>query len=71
MKSINIIFIYITVVKINILSNFKGVQFRLVNDYKDNPINYLEIGTFHDANIISVELTYGLHKENKLYQSLI
>lgn len=58
------------------LSNFKGVQFRLannwfsainVNDYKDKPINYLEIGTFHGANIISVGKTYGLHKDSKLY----
>ena len=27
----------------------------------------MEIGTFHGANIISVGLTYGLHKESKLY----
>jgi predicted O-methyltransferase YrrM len=58
------------------LSNFKGVQYRLannwfnvinVNDYKDKPINYLEIGAFYGANIISVGLTYGLHNESKLY----
>jgi predicted O-methyltransferase YrrM len=58
------------------LSNFKGTQYRLannwfnfinVNDYKDKPINYLEIGAFYGANIISVGLTYGLHNESKLY----
>lgn len=59
-----------------VLPNFKGIQFRLadnwfntinVNDYKNKPINYLEIGTFYGANIISVGLTYGLHAESKLY----
>lgn len=58
------------------LSNFKGVQYRLannwfnvinVNDYKDKPINYLEIGAFYGANIISVGITYGLHNKSKLY----
>ena len=58
------------------LTNFKGVQYRLannwfnvinVNDYKDKPINYLEIGAFYGANIISVGLTYGLHNESKLF----
>lgn len=58
------------------LSNFKGVQYRLadnwfnvinVNDYNNKPINYLEIGTFYGANLISVGLTYGLHNESKLY----
>ena len=51
-----------------VLQNFKGIQFRLadnwfntinVNDYNNKPINYLEIGTFYGANIISVGLTYG------------
>ena len=58
------------------LTNFKGVQYRLannwfnvinVNDYKDKPINYLEIGAFYGANIISVGKTYGLHNESKLF----
>jgi predicted O-methyltransferase YrrM len=58
------------------LSNFKGTQYRLannwfntinVNDYKDKPINYLEIGAFYGANIISVGLSYGLHNESKLF----
>jgi predicted O-methyltransferase YrrM len=58
------------------LNNFNGVQYRLannwlsnvnVNDYKDKPINYLEIGTFYGANILSVAKTYGLHNDSKLY----
>lgn len=58
------------------LSNFKGRHYTLannwlniinVNNYNDKPINYLEIGTFYGGNIIAVGLTYGLHKESKLY----
>jgi len=55
---------------------FEGVQYRLaswwfqkvnVNDYKDRPIKYLEIGTFYGANILSVAKSYGLHNDSKLY----
>jgi len=58
------------------LYNFDGVQYRLannwfskvnVNTYNDKPINYLEIGTFYGANILSVAKTYGLHNDSKLY----
>ena len=58
------------------LTNFNGVQYRLadnwfstvnINDYKDRPINYLEIGTFYGANILSVANSYGLHTDSKLY----
>jgi len=58
------------------LKNFEGVQYRLadnwfpiinINDYKDRPINYLEIGTFYGANILSVANSYGLHNDSKLY----
>jgi predicted O-methyltransferase YrrM len=58
------------------LNNFKGTQYRLANNwfkyvnieiYKNKPINYLEIGTFHGANILSVANTYGLHNDSKLY----
>jgi predicted O-methyltransferase YrrM len=58
------------------LNNFVGVQYRLadnwlynvdINDYKDRPIKYLEIGTFYGANILSVAKTYGLHNNSKLY----
>ena len=58
------------------LNNFVGTQYRLannwfdnvnVNDYTDKPINYLEIGTFYGANILSVANTYGVHNDSKLY----
>ena len=58
------------------LNNFHGVQYKLadnwysiinINDYKDRPINYLEIGTFYGANILSVANSYGLHNDSKLY----
>ena len=58
------------------LKNFDGVQYRLadnwfplvnVNEYKDKPIKYLEIGTFYGANLLSVAETYGLHNDSKLY----
>jgi len=58
------------------LSNFIGINYRLannwldvidVNNYNNKPINYLEIGTFYGANILSFEKTYGLHNDSKLY----
>jgi predicted O-methyltransferase YrrM len=58
------------------LNNFVGIQYRLadnwfstldINDYKDKPINYLEIGTFFGANVISVANSYGSHSNSKLY----
>jgi predicted O-methyltransferase YrrM len=58
------------------LDNFSGVQYRLannwfdyidLNNYKNKQINYLEIGAFYGANIISVAHTYGSHKDSKLY----
>jgi predicted O-methyltransferase YrrM len=56
--------------------SFEGVMYRLaynwldiikVDDYKDKPINYLEIGAFYGANVISVAETYCSHKDSKLY----
>jgi hypothetical protein len=50
------------------LTNFNGTQYRLANNwynfinvdnYKIKPINYLEIGTFYGANLLSVAKTYG------------
>jgi len=38
-----------------------------VNNYNNREINYLEIGAFYGANIISVAKTYGLHNDSKLY----
>lgn len=58
------------------LLNFTGINHRLadnwihhinVNDYVNKPINYLEIGTFYGANILSVAYSYGLHSDSKLY----
>jgi len=59
-----------------IKNNFIGAIYRLadvwysiinLNDYCDKPINYLEIGTFYGANIISVANSYGKHQNSKLY----
>jgi len=58
------------------LNNFVGTQFRLadnwfniidINNYKDKQINYLEIGTYYGANIISVAKTYCVNNDSKLY----
>ena len=58
------------------LTNFTGQQYRLannwkshidINNYKDIPINYLEIGTFYGANLLSVADLYGSHLDSKLY----
>jgi predicted O-methyltransferase YrrM len=60
----------------SMLNNFIGTNYRLannwfnnvdINTYKNTPINYLEIGTFYGANILSVADTYGLHNDSKLY----
>jgi predicted O-methyltransferase YrrM len=58
------------------MENFEGEKFRLanhwftilsVNNYSNKPINYLEIGSYYGANIISVANSYGLHEESKLF----
>ena len=58
------------------LNNFNGIQYRLtdnwfsnvnLDEYKNKAINYLEIGTFYGANILSVANTYGNHCDSKLY----
>lgn len=58
------------------LNNFSGVQYRLASnwmgilkleEYKNRPINYLEIGAFYGANLISVANTYCSHSDSKLY----
>ena len=58
------------------LNNFNGTKYRLadnwfshvdVEQYKTRPINYLEIGVFYGANLLSVANSYGLHPESKLY----
>ena len=56
--------------------HFKGIHYMLadnwfsvinLNDYKNRPIYYLEIGTFFGANLLSVEKTYAQHPDSKLY----
>jgi predicted O-methyltransferase YrrM len=58
------------------LSNFIGLKWRLadnwyphvdLNEFKDRPIKYLEIGAFFGANLLSVANTYGAHNDTKLY----
>lgn len=55
---------------------FQGVSYRLSDNwfsiidvklYNNKAINYLEIGAFYGANIISVAETYGLHEKSRLY----
>ena len=59
-----------------VLDNFNGTQYRIannwfsyidLNNYKDRPINYLEVGVFYGANLLSVAKSYGSHKDSKLY----
>ena len=58
------------------LSNFSGVQYKLANswfnkldvkEYEVRPIQYLEIGTFYGANLLTVAKTYAAHPESKLH----
>jgi predicted O-methyltransferase YrrM len=58
------------------MNNFEGIKYRIadewadiipVSEYNSRPINYLEIGTFYGANLLSVARTYGAHKDSKLY----
>lgn len=57
-------------------SHFQGTKWTLcdnwfsslnVDDYKDRPIKYLEIGTLYGANLLAVANTYGLHAKSRLY----
>jgi predicted O-methyltransferase YrrM len=55
------------------LKNFSGTQYRLANNWNgivpmlNQPIKYLEIGTFYGANLLSVAASYGLHPESELH----
>ena len=61
----------------NILNEkFSGVAYRLANNwfsfvklenYQNKSINYLEIGAFYGANLLSVANTYASHKNSKLF----
>lgn len=57
-------------------NNFIGQRYRLANNwfsfidvqqYRTRPINYLEVGTFYGANLLSVAETYGSHEDSRLY----
>jgi predicted O-methyltransferase YrrM len=56
-----------------LLPSFSGVAYRLANNWFDQvprtegPINYLEIGTFYGANLISVANSYAAHPDSKMY----
>jgi len=58
------------------MTNFIGTTYRLadnwfsflnVDEYKNKPINYLEIGTFYGPNLLSVAKSYGSHPQSKLF----
>jgi SAM-dependent methyltransferase len=55
------------------LDNYQGVIFKLANNWfnfipqANAPIDYLEIGTFHGGNAISVNQTYAKHPNSKIY----
>ena len=38
-----------------------------IEEYHERPIQYLEIGTLHGANILSVANSYGIHPESQLH----
>lgn len=54
-------------------SYFDGQKFRIADNWfpvlpvrADVPIQYLEIGTYHGANVLSVALSYCKHPESRL-----
>jgi predicted O-methyltransferase YrrM len=55
------------------MENFKGITYKLSNSWLnyipkyEKPINYLEIGTFHGANLFSVLKNYCNHDDSRLY----
>ena len=58
------------------LKDFKGIHYRLanhwfnilnVNNYKNVPINYLEIRAFYGGNLISVANTNASNNNSMLY----
>lgn len=60
----------------NLIPNFEGVNYKLANEWfpyvpleeiKNTPIKYLEIGTFYGANAISVANSYCQHPDSKIY----
>ena len=62
------------------MTNFIGTTYRTANnwfdsialsDYENIPINYLEIGAFYGANLLSVADTYCKHIDSKESQVFI
>lgn len=55
------------------IPKFEGTKFRLCDEWKekipieDKPINYLEIGAFYGANVVSVAESYAKHPWSKMY----
>lgn len=58
------------------MQKFEGIAYRTannwfsvvdVNEYKNKPITYLEIGAFYGANLLSVADTYASHQDSKLF----
>ena len=55
------------------IPKFEGTKFKLCDEWKekipieDKPINYLEIGVFYGANIVSVADSYAKHPWSKMY----
>ncbi len=69
-------FTIMSIISEQMLENFVGIHYRMadnwfehvdVNQYNNHPINYLEIGAFYGANLLSVAKTYGLHSDSKLH----
>jgi len=55
---------------------FKGKYYRLpdnwinildINNYANKPINYLEIGVYYGANLITTATTYAMHPDSKIF----
>lgn len=58
------------------LSSFQGTQYRLATNwyslvplgsYQSRPIQYLEIGAFYGANLLSVAKSYGVHPDSQMH----
>ena len=60
----------------SMLVPFSGTAYRLadnwmqaipLHEYQNRPIQYLEIGTFYGANLLSVATSYGRHPDSTLH----
>lgn len=64
------------IIQMQLSTPFHGIKYRLASnwfstlpleEYRDRPIRYLEIGTFYGANLISVAQSYGYHPDSQLH----